>query len=172
MPFIAATSSRRRLVMVALLLLASAGGVIRYLAPQPSALHDLGTLLLVAWLPAVGNLVGYLARKIPWRRPPARVFAPDAAFTPQLAAWLEAVDRSSEPPIHAPAPDCIVVVGPNAFTARLSQPVCELLAAPGPQRLTLEFLRPSLALASLTPGTRFHLCLGTQAVATGQVETT
>ncbi len=160
--------------MIALLLLASAGGVIRFLAPPESFLHDLGTLLLVAWLPAVGNLIGYLARKIPWRAPPSREFAPHAAFTPQLAAWLEVVDRSGQAPVtvDATAPDCIVVVGRHAFTARLSRPVAELLAAPAPQLLTLEFLRPAVALASLRPGTRFHVLVGTQAVASGQVETT
>jgi hypothetical protein len=167
---LAATPSRRRLVMIALLLLASAGGVIRYVAPQPSALHDLGTLLLVAWLPAVGNLIAYLARKIPRRAPPSQEFAPDAVFTPHLAAWLEAVDRTGQPPVDAPAPDCIVVVGRNAFTARLSQPVSELLAATGPQLLTLEFLRPALALDSLRPGTRFYLLVGRLPVAKGQVE--
>jgi len=46
--------------MAVMLVLAAAGGVIREMAPNPSVLRDIGTLMLVLWLPAVGNLVCYL----------------------------------------------------------------------------------------------------------------
>lgn len=58
------TSSRRQIVMVVLLVLAVIGAAIRYWAPNPSAARDVGTLLLVLWLPAVGNLVAFAIGKM------------------------------------------------------------------------------------------------------------
>ena len=60
------TSSRRQIVMVTLLVLAIVGGAVRYWAPNPSTARDIGTLLLVMWLPAVGNLVSFVIRE--WHR--------------------------------------------------------------------------------------------------------
>ena len=87
-----ATPARRRLAMIALLVLAASGGVVRWVAPNPSTLRDLGTLLLVLWLPAVGNLIAYFIKRIPRSAPPATEFAPGAAFAPQLH------DRRLPPP--------------------------------------------------------------------------
>src|SRR3954465_6558617 len=83
------TPFRRRLVMAALLPRAGSGAVIRKLVPEPSTLRDIGTLLLVLWLPAVGNLIGYLIQKIPRRTRPARDFAARAPFTAHLQVQLE-----------------------------------------------------------------------------------
>ena len=89
MPIIA-TPSRRRTAMAVMLALAMSGLVIRYFAPDPSMLRDFGTLLMVMWLPAVGNFAAYLIGKIP--RPPPRVveFTRGAAFEPHLQVRLEA----------------------------------------------------------------------------------
>ena len=73
-----ATSPRRQLAMCVLLGLALVGAGIRHWADNPSTLRDVGTLMLVLWLPAVGNLVGFVIREFPgWnqrframRRPP------------------------------------------------------------------------------------------------------
>src|SRR5215204_4109927 len=92
-----ATPARRRLAMIALLLLAASGGVVRWLAPNPSTLRDVGTLLLVLWLPAVGNLIAYFIKKIPRSAPPATDFVPGAAFAPQLSVQLEAVELPGPP---------------------------------------------------------------------------
>eukprot|EP01034_Spumella_vulgaris_P006289 gene6289-8010_t len=48
------SSSSRRVAMAVLLGLAVLGGVIRYTATNPSTLRDVGTLLLVLWVPAIG----------------------------------------------------------------------------------------------------------------------
>ena len=77
------TSAGRRLAMAVLLLLAIAGAVIRATAPDPSTLRDIGTLLLVLWMPAVGNLVAYLVRKIPRRRWPAGAGRPSRGDDPR-----------------------------------------------------------------------------------------
>ena len=164
------TSSRRRLVMGVLLLLAAAGGVIRQQAPDPSVLRDIGTLLLVLWLPAVGNLVAYFVKKIPASKPPPMAFEPGAPFTPQLqaridtvplpAGWLEALDPTQQL--------CTVIVGRRGFTVRTQAPLAQWLKD-APPTLALECLVPSTSLRELVPGTAFHLVVGTTAVARGVV---
>ena len=164
-----ATPARRRLVMIVLLLLAACGGVIRHFAPQPSTLHDLGTLLLVLWLPAVGNLIAYLVRRLPRRAPRGPGFPAGSAFVPHLRARLESVELAeAERASLLEHTGCLLLVGQQAFTARLGQPLARALAAAQPQ--PIELLRPAAALAQLVPGTPFHLLVGTTAVAKGRVE--
>jgi hypothetical protein len=163
-----ATPARRRIVMIVLLLLAALGGVIRKFAPDPSTLHDLGTLLLVMWLPAVGNLIAYLIRRLP-RRPPRPASLPVAAF-PQASAFAPHLQARLEPVAPLPAADgatCLLLVEGQAFTARLALPVAQALDAP--QLQPIELLRPAAALPHLAAGTAFHLLVGTTAVAKGWV---
>lgn len=166
-----ATPARRRMVMIVLLLLAALGGVIRKFAAPSSTLHDVGTLLLVLWLPAVGNLIAYLIRRIP--RPPQRApelpraaFPAGSAFTPHLQARMESIGAIGA--TEASQTDCLLLVAGQAFTARVSVPMAQALAAPQPQ--PIELLRPAAALPRLAPGTVFHLLVGTIAVARGRVE--
>ncbi len=155
--------------MAVLLALAVLGGVVRYAAPNPSTLRDIGTLLLVLWVPAIGQLIGYLARKIPHTPPPPAEFTPGSVFTPHLQADVTPVPLADGMAAPAPHEDrCTVIVGRRGFTARLSQPVAQWLAQ-GPQRAGIELLRPALALPHLPPGTAFFLLVGTVAVARGQV---
>lgn len=156
--------------MAVLLFLAVAGGVIRYQAPNPSTLRDIGSLLLVLWLPAVGNLIGYFLRKLPAPKPPPLAFAPEAPFSAQLLAridsvtlppgWLGTLDPTEQ--------RCVALVGRRGFTVRSAQPLAQWLAQP-PQTLALECLVPDTALRQLVPGTAFHLLVGSTAVARGQV---
>lgn len=167
------TSAGRRLVMAALLALAIAGLVVRHFAPNPSTLRDVGTLLLVLWLPAVGNLVAYLVRKMP-RKPdarPANAFAPGSAFTPQLRAEIETegIPAHVASPLTAGDARFMVVKGRHAFTARLERPLVEMLAAPGKQVICLELLHPATALPHLRAGGDFHVVVGRTAVAKGRV---
>lgn len=157
--------------MAFMLALAVAGAVIRYFAPQPSTLHDVGTLLLVMWLPAVGNLIGWLVRKIPRRPPPVTEFADDRGFTPHLQAELAptpeaaAVLAATDPAQR----QCTVIVGRQGFTARLERPVVAALGAAPAQPVAIEFLHPDTALGQLPPGRSFFLLVGTTAVATASV---
>ena len=166
------TPARRRLAMAALLALALAGAVIRKLAPDPSTWRDLGTLLLVLWLPAVGNVLAWLVAKIPRRMPPATDFAAGAAFTPQLQVRVEPTDLAAaqQAALDPGERRCTLVVGPNGFTARLAEPVARMLAANSPQSVALELLHPVIALPQLAPGTDFHLLLAATAVAKGRVQ--
>ena len=169
MALFTATPGRRRLAMVVLLTLAVAGGVIRKLAPDPSTLRDVGTLLLVLWLPAVGNLIAWLIKRIPRSVPPATEFAPGAVFAPQLRVRVERTELAAEAALPPDLADVIVLVGRRGFVARMGQPLVVLLAVPGEQEAMLELLHPQGALPQLPAGTEFHLLVGTSAVAKGRV---
>ncbi|MDB5751492.1 MAG: hypothetical protein JWP65_1913 [Ramlibacter sp.] len=165
------TPTRRQLAMAAMLALAVSGGFIRHFADNPSTLRDVGTLLLVLWLPAVGNLIGFLVRKIPRRAPPATEFADASVFSPHLQVRLEPTTESAgmlaalDPATHT----CTVIVGRRGFTARLAEPLAQVLDSETSQLAPIEFLHPAGALAQLVPGTDFFLLAGTTAVARGRV---
>jgi hypothetical protein len=168
---IVATPARRRNVMIALLTLAIAGAVIRKFAANPSVLHDVGTLLLVMWLPAVGNLIGYLIRKWPRKRSQVRDFPPGSAFTADLRVQASVLDLAPELLAGLDPQDhhCTVLAGQQGFTARLPIPVTQALARTGEQTFSLQLLRPEVALRELVPGTDIHLLVGTTAAASGRV---
>ena len=157
-------SSRRQTITAVLLLLAVGGGLLRWLAPQPS---------LVLWLPIIGNIIAWL---VAWAHKPKNAppgFAPDSPFTPSAhitLTLLPAEVPSQSRPIHEGLFPCMVVVGHEAFSARLyvppyAQPVPEVA-----QSLEVEFLRPELALPKLAPGTDFSLLSGRTLLGRGQVQ--
>jgi hypothetical protein len=165
------TSSGRRNAMVAMLVLAMSGAIIRFWAPKPSTLRDVGSLLLVLWLPAVGNLIAYFVRKLPRRAPPVTDFAADAVFTPQLRVRLQAADLPANfwAAMDPAGRRCTVLVGRHGFTARMADPLADTLKAGTLPAVELELLHPAVALPRLAAGTHFHLLAGTTAIATGQV---
>jgi len=165
------TSSRRRLAMAVLLFLAASGGVIRKFAPDPSVMRDIGTLLLVLWLPAVGNFVGYLMRKIPRKPPPTTDFAASTVFAPQLQVQVEGVALPADlvEILDPTAKLCTVLVGRQGFTVRMAHPVVQAFAVAGPQTMALELLHPKVGLPKLKAGTEIHLLVGTTGVAKGYV---
>lgn len=163
-----ATPARRRLIMIALLLLAVAGSLIRYFAPDPSTLRDIGTLLMVLWLPAVGNLVAYFVRKIPRRAPQlAAGFGAGSPFTPHLRVRLEPAGTVRDLPaaLASAGNSCTLIVANSGFTARLDGPA----PVQQDQGVQVELLRPEVALAQLATGTEFRLAVGATAVAKGRV---
>ena len=165
-------SARRQLITVVLLVLALIGGLVRWLAPQPSVARDLGTLLMVLWLPIVGNLIAWLIRraKTPKHVPPG--FAPGTVFVPhariELVLLMTDVPRLSRP-IRAGYFDAALVVGTEGFTTRLLVPPDGEPAPGAPCALEVQFLRPELAMARLALGTRFTLLSGRTALGTGHV---
>jgi hypothetical protein len=163
------TSSRRQIVMAALIALALVGAAMRYWAADPSVARQIGTLLLVLWLPAVGNLVAFVIRTLPARARRPTGFGAARAFTPQLIVRISPLEAGA-----SPAQDeggFTLVVGSEGFTARTAVPLSQVLAGTGtPPEVLLELLRPKLALPRLPPGTRFHLLVGQVAVAEGTVE--
>lgn len=163
-------STGRRLAMAFLLALAVAGAVIRAMADNPSTLRDVGTLLLVLWVPAIGQFIGWLRGRLPASRPPPTGFTEGQAFTAQLKVEItplppEGVLQSLDPA----TPLFTVLFGRQGFTARSTMPVPQWLAASSPQTLELEFLTPELALQRLPPQTPFHVLVGPVGVAKGVV---
>jgi hypothetical protein len=164
------TPARRRIAMAALLALAMAGAVIRHWADNPSTLRDIGTLLLVLWLPAIGMLIGFLARKVPLGSPPPTDFAAGSAFVPHLSVTIEPIPAPEAlSGIAGDVPNGTLVVGRRGFTVRAEAPALLALARSGASALPLELLAPAAALPHLAAGTRFHLLIGVTAVAKGHV---
>lgn len=161
-----ATSARRQLIVAILLALAVVGAAMRQLAPDPSLARDVGTLLLVLWLPVIGNLIAFVAARLP-RRAAGGGFAPAAPFTPQLLVELTALAGATGP--AADEVRCTLVVGNEGFTARLAMPLAQWLAAHQPQRVEVELLRPEVALPRLVPDAGFTLLAGHTPVGAGRV---
>ena len=166
-------SSRRETITAILLLFAVGGGLLRWLAPQPSLARDMGSLLLVLWLPIIGNIIAWVVARAhkPKNAPPG--FAPDSPFTPSAhitLTLLAAEVPSQSRPIRAGLFHCMVVVGHEAFSARLQVPPHAEPVPEVAQPLEVEFLRPEVALPKLKPGTDFTLLSGRTLLGRGQVQ--
>jgi hypothetical protein len=167
------TSSRRQIVMGTLLSLAVLGAIMRILAPEPSLARDIGTLLLVLWLPAVGNLIAFLVRQWHLRKRGAVArFDSARGFSAQLLVRMSPVVTPGAMPGAVVGPHdtvCTIVVGNEGFSARTGKPLAQLLARGADNEVELEFLRPELALPRLAPGTRFPVLVGRVSAAQGTV---
>jgi len=166
------TSSRRQIITAVLLLLALGGGLVRWLAPQPSLARDIGSLLLVLWLPIIGNIIAWLVgrARAPKAAPPG--FAAGSPFLPtaRVTLTLLAADVPAQSrPIRAGLFPCMVAVGHEAFTARLQVPPDAEPVPEVAQDLALELLRPELALPKLPTGTEFMLLSGRSLLGRGRV---
>ena len=154
------TSSRRQIITAVLLLLALGGGLVRWLAPQPSLARDIGSLLLVLWLPIIGNIIAWLVCRAltPKAAPPG--FAPGSPFIPtaRVTLTLLAADVPAQSrPIRAGLFPCMVAVGHEAFTARLQVPPDAEPVPEVAQDLALELLRSELALPKQPAGPELML---------------
>jgi hypothetical protein len=157
-----ATPARRKLVVVILLVFALIGGAVRLWAPDPSTLRDFGSLMLVLWVPVIGNVIGFLVRKIKLRRTPF-----DFPFAPQLL--VELTPLVPPPPLLLAVDSCALVVGTEGFTVRLSQPLAGWLAAGAPIQVQAQFLKPQMALALFPRDTPFRVVARQQLVGQGRV---
>jgi hypothetical protein len=165
-------SSRRQIITVFLLLLAVAGGLIRWLAPQPSLARDVGSLLLVLWLPIIGNIIAWLVARAAKPKVAAPGFAADSPFVPSARVTMTlmaAAVPSESRPIRAGLFACMVVVGNEAYSARLQVHPDALPAPKVAQELEIEFLRPEVALPKLPAGTVFSLLAGRTLLGQGRM---
>ena len=164
-----ATSQRRRLIVFILLGLAVLGGLMRQWAPNPSLARDVGTLLLVLWLPVIGNVVGFLIQRVrQWTRP-VTAFAADAPFVAHL--WVQ-LEPAQPPAGRETRPDgeiCTLVLGSEGFTARLGLPMAGWHVQGQVDSAELQFLRPAVALRRFPVATRFSVIANGQVVGTGRV---
>jgi hypothetical protein len=165
-----ATSFRRKLIAAVLLGLAIAGAAIRYWADNPSTLRDVGTLLLVMWVPAIGNIIGFFKSKLPYT-PPVLDFDPLQPFTAHLTVQFTPADPQPLLSGEDAADDAFtLVIGREGSRARPAGPLDSLLSAPpGQHEIALELLHPGRALPRFTPGTGFIVLRGSVAVGRGTV---
>jgi hypothetical protein len=168
-----ATSSRRQIIVFVLLILALAGAAIRQWADNPSVERDIGTLLLVLWLPIIGNVVAYVIVRVQSARRARRTggFDPQAPFTPHLLVEVTPVDpvRPALPPLSDAERNCTLVIGNEGFTARADLPLVQWLTAGEARSVALQLLRPALALPRLPAGAAFSLLAGRSVAAGGRV---
>jgi len=168
-----ATTPRRKLIVVVLLVLSVIGAGIRFNAPDPSALRDVGTLMMLLWLPVVGNIVAWVTQQLrPKRPPPVLAFPADRAFQGQMLAELTPLPPGQRPASQALDPAntvCALLSGTEGFTVRLDQPLVQWLDRGETQALDLEFLRPEVALPKLPVGAAFHVLAGNGAIGHGKV---
>ena len=159
-----ATAARRKLIVALLLVLALLGAAIRLLAPVPSTLRDVGSLMLVLWVPVIGNVIAFLVRQIQIRRSPfGRPFAADLL--------VEITPLAPAPPLAPPLDGdrCTLVVGTEGFSVRLSQPLVGWLAAGQLIRVQAQFLKPQMALPLLPQDTPFRVVAQDRLVGQGRV---
>lgn len=165
-------STRRQIITVVMLVLALIGGLVRWFAPQPSLARDLGSVLMVLWLPIVGNIIGWLMQRAKAPKHAPQGFTAGTAFEPHAQVELTLLPAETpllSRPIRAGFFDGALVVGSEGFTTRLAVPADGEPVPEVPCRLAVQFLRPELALAQLQPGTRFALLSGRTVLGTGHV---
>jgi len=166
-----ATSSRRQIIVAVLLVLALIGAAMRSSAANPSLARDIGTLLLVLWLPVIGNVVAFVIARVHRMRAARRSmsFAPDSAFTAHVLAEIVPVRGNDASALASDECSCTLVVGHEGFTARVAEPLVQSLATAAARTIELELLRPAMGLPRLAVNTQFSVFASGALVATGRV---
>ena len=166
--------SRRRLIVAILLCVAVGGAVVRHYAAPGSTTRDIATLLMVLWVPIIGNVIAWLIGKWPRRAPAAAPPGFDAlgAFTPGALAEItfrKPALPSQDTPIAPGEYRCALVLGKEGFSARWMVPAGDALERGKPAALEVEFLSPAVALPRFQPGTTFRVLIGDSFVADGRI---
>lgn len=165
---------RRKLIVVILLCVAVTGALMRHYAERGSTTRDVGTLLMVLWVPIIGNVIAWLIGKRPRRAPPAEPATFDAAstFTPHLRVELTLRPpalRSHDVPLSAGEYRCALVVDNEGFSARWFVPQGDVLERGKPHALEIEFLTPDIARPRFPHGAAFRVLVGDSFIADGRV---
>ena len=84
---------RRKLIVAILLCVAVGGAVVRHYAAPGTTTRDIATLLMVLWVPIIGNVIAWLISKRPRRAPRPVADVPPSfdtlgAFTPHALVEL------------------------------------------------------------------------------------
>jgi len=183
MPPVTQIQARRRLIVVILLCVALGGAVLRHLSAPGSTQRDVGTLLMLLWIPIIGNIIAWLVNRMRAARAlrktvaataaaPAASPRPDTPFAPH--AWVELTLR----PAGVPAEDlpiaeglhhCALVIGNEGFSVRWQVGPGQSFRRGTRQTLPVEFMAPGAALPRLKPGVVFRLLVGEAFIGDGQV---
>lgn len=164
--------SRRKLIVILLLAVAVAGAVIRWRADPASTLHDVGTLLMVMWVPIIGNVIAWAIRKL--RRPvvEASSFGPANAFRADLSVSLTL--RESQLPVRngaLPSGEyrAALVLDKEGFNARWFIPPGQALVPGQASTVEVELLSPAVALPRFASDTPFRVLTGDSFIGDGVV---
>lgn len=165
--------SRRRTIVIVLLCVAVAGALTRQLAPT-GTLRNVGTLLMLLWLPIVGNIIGWLVQKLRARRALAVPPEPDYPGAFQGHVRVELTLRPSQVPRHnAPLGQgdhrAALVLADEGFSARWIVPAGDALPRGTPKTIDMEFLAPATARPRFEPGTAFRVLIGESFIGDGRV---
>jgi hypothetical protein len=171
--------SRRKLIVILLLCVAVAGALIRQYTPRGSITHDIGTLLMVMWVPVIGNVIAWLIGKY-GKRPGSTAAAPAGPSTFDARGPFTAharVELTLRPPA-LPSQDVPITPGEyrgalvldtEGFSARWFVPPGEVLQRGAPHALEIEFLAPAIAAPRFPRDTVFRVLVGDSFVADGKV---
>ncbi|MGJ7510145.1 hypothetical protein [Variovorax sp. GT1P44] len=164
---------RRRLIVIILLCVAVGGGIVRHFAAPGSTLRDVGTLLMLLWVPIIGNVVAWLVARV--RRRSVPVTSPfDQRLSFEAHALVELTLRPPKLPSHdTPVAEgehrCALVVDNEAFSARWWVAPGESFRRGTAQTLEVEFLAPTLARPRFGPDTAFRMLVGESFIGDGRV---
>ncbi|MET3178853.1 UNVERIFIED_ORG: hypothetical protein ABIC43_002009 [Variovorax guangxiensis] len=166
--------SRRRLIVAVLLCVAVGGAVVRHYAAPGSTTRDIATLLMVLWVPIIGNVIAWLIGKRPRRAPPPAPpgFDDLGAFTPSVLAEItfrKPALPSQDIPVTPGEYRCALVLDKEGFSARWVVPPGDALERGKPATLEIEFLSPAVALPRFPVGESFRVLIGDSFVADGRI---
>lgn len=172
--------ARRRLIVVLLLCVALGGAVLRHLSAPGTTQRDVGTLLMLLWIPVIGNVIAWLISKVkrPAAAPVAGTAAPEPiAFEDRPFAAHARVELTLRPagipaediPIAEGEHHCALVVGNEGFSARWQVAPGRSFRRGTLQTLPVEFRAPAAALARLQPGVAFRMLVGEAFIGDGRV---
>lgn len=165
--------AKRRFIVIALLCVALGGALLRQLSEPGSTARDLGTLLMLLWLPIIGNVIAWLIAKV--RRPVASEpagFEAGSTFHPH--ALVELTLRSAQLPsedslIPEGEHRCTLVVDNEGFSARWIVAPGQAFRRATAQTLQVEFLKPAIALPRFQRDAAFRMLVAESFVGDGRV---
>ncbi|NDZ17275.1 hypothetical protein C7T35_31545 [Variovorax sp. WS11] len=165
--------AKRRFIVIALLCVALGGALLRQLSAPGSTARDVGTLLMLLWLPIIGNVIAWLIGKL--RRPvPAQPAGFEAGSTFHPHALVELTLRAPQLPSEdSLVPEgehrCALVVDNEGFSARWVVAPGQAFRRGTAQTLQFEFLKPATALPRFQRNVVFRILMVESFVGDGRV---
>ncbi|RYY97401.1 MAG: hypothetical protein EOO24_19850 [Comamonadaceae bacterium] len=165
--------ARRKLIVVILLCVAVGGALLRQFAERGSTLRDFGTLLMLLWLPIVGNIIAWIVPRLRRRAAPEPdAFAPAGAFTPHALVELRFRPPQvpiDDVPLRVGEHRCALVIDNEGFSARWFVAPGEVIRPGTSQALKVEFLAPGVAVPRFAPQTGFRMLVAGAFIGDGRV---
>ena len=165
--------ARRRLIVILLPCAAVAGAIMRHFAAPASLTRDIGTLLMLLWLPVIGSIIGWLIGRL--RRPAPSgppTFEAGRPFDPHALVELTLRPSqlpSGDTPIAAGEHRCALVVDNEGFSARWFVPAGAAFRRGTTQSVEVEFLAPAAALPRFPRDAAFRMLAGDSFIGDGRV---